>query len=397
MKCINLVKLPLFIMLLVSLVVGMGTIRDSAAAENKAWVIGVANYPDIDEWSVAVYTSMKWYAEDHNIILKRVTGGGQFTGEMQLKNAKQLLEIGGIDGLILQPTSPATAAGIVDLANEKGIPVIGYEYPTFSSGLLLHVGVSLYEMGQTAGEATRKMLIEKFGKPQGTVLVLEGNPSNAAEHTRAVAFKAVFKDDPDVIIKSIVTPIISIEKATIAVGAWLAAGKDLDAAWGATPGLILGIVEALRKHGVDPSTKILVANDGEFLILDYIRQGVIKATTDQPVPFYGPIALKYMIDHLEGRPIPKVGSTITYGDGPNQLDIKGNKHLGIDPWDKDEESILPAAIVDWATVAQLQTEETGFTFPWFKTGVPLITKENVDSSAWWGNLPIDWASAIRSE
>jgi hypothetical protein len=69
--------------------------------------------------------------------------------------------------------------------------------------------------------------------------------------------------------------------------------------------------------------------------------------------------------------------------------------LGIDPWDKDEESILPAAIVDWETAARLQTEETGFTFPWFKTGVPLITKDNVDSSAWWGNLPIDWAKAIR--
>ena len=396
MKCINLMKFALLSMFVVSLVIGTGTIigGSAAAAEKKTWLIGVANYPDIDEWSVAVYTCMKWYAEDHNIKLKRVTGGGQFTGEVQLKKSRVLLEVG-IDGLILQPTSPTTAKAIVDVAKEKGIPVIGYEYPTYSPDLVMHVGVSLYEMGKTAGEATRKLLIEKYGKPKGTILVLEGNPANAAEHTRSVAFKTVFKDDPDVKLKSIVTPIISLEKAATAVGIWLAAGNDLDASWGATPGLSLGTIEALKKHGIDPSTKILVANDGEPLMLNYIRQGVLKACTDQPVPFYGPIALKYMVDYLEGRPLPKVGSTITFGDGPNQLNIKGKKHLGIDPWAYDKEAILPAHIVDWGTKSRLQIKEVGFTFPWFKTRVPLINKENVDLPAWWGNLPIDWAKAIR--
>lgn len=372
----------------------------SAIAAEKEWTIGVVSFPYIDAWIVAELTFVKWYAQYHDIKLRYATAGGKFTGEQQIKEGITLLETG-VDGLIIEAAGSQTLKKLVDVAKEKGVPVITWDVPIDSPDVLMFVGVSQYGLGNRGGEYAKELLIEKYGAPESweepkTVFTIHGNPANSAYTARALGFESAFKNMPNINIESQLVYTVSEADSAKQMGIWLAMGNDFDVAWAPTGGGNLGIVEAVKKQGIDPSTKIIVASDAYPTTLDYIRRGIMKGSTDQPLPYYGAIALKYMVDYLEGKSLPEVGEIVTFGEGAGQINIEGGEQLGLDPWGYDEEIYLPVEVVDWkSAITPAEKEIFNYTFPWFKCKVALITKENVDSPALWGNFPADWAKAVR--
>lgn len=352
----------------------------------KPLKIGLISYPYADAWCGAAFTTTKWYLEDHGCEVSQVVGSVDWSGMEQLKGGKALIDLG-VDGIILTPTQPTVVAELVEYATEHGVPVACFDTPVDSSDILFYVGVSQYELGREAGLEAREYLIQKYGEVKGTVLVLTLPPSRVYNKERADGYESAFKDDSNVTLEELMIEVSgTLVDAKIAVESYLEAGKDFDVAWCSTGGTNLGIVEALESKGIDPSTKILVGSDCYPKVLELIREGKMTGSTDQPTAFYGAITAKYLIDYIEGKQIPEMDDVI------NNLNIEGNLHFGYDPWAYDNEVYLPVEVVDFkSNVGATLGEGFTSTFTWYKIGVVLVDKSNVNMTSLWGNSPIDWA------
>lgn len=363
-----------------------------APAGPKKWKIGYVTYPFVDAWAVASETIAKWYAEDHHDIMElyTVVGSPEWTGLEQVKKGKELIEAVGVDGIVISAENPTVLKSLVDYATENNVPCMAYDVPVDSPDLLLYVGIANFDLGKEAAVKAREIMIEERGEVAGKVVVLVPPPEATSYRDRYNGYKSVWANDTNIeIVELGPLTVHTIDNAKKTVGSYLAAGNDFDVAWSYTGGTNIGIVQALLSEEMDPSEKILVASDAYPLTLDYIELGYMKGSTDQPVPYYAAICMKYMIDYLEGKSIPGVGDTITAAD----LDIEGEEHYGFDPWGYDEEIYLPAEVVDWkSNIARPENWE--YTFPWFHVGVAVIDETNADLPGLWGNFPVKWEEAV---
>jgi len=121
--------------------------------------------------------------------------------------------------------------------------------------------------------------------------------------------------------------------------------------------------------------------DGFPGVLDAIRSGHVHTTLQQPMPFYAPLALEYIIHQLEnGEPsVPGSGSEVTAASEdsfPNEINVKDFETNGVRPLQESYWS--PASITDWTL------EETAY-YPWLKPKTVEITKDNADAGYLWGN------------
>ncbi|MHA1687088.1 MAG: sugar ABC transporter substrate-binding protein [Candidatus Heimdallarchaeaceae archaeon] len=377
------------ILIVVAIVASVGTyfgVTMTGPKPEAKLRIGLITYPYVDAWCAAAFTTTRWYLEDHDCEVYQVVGSTDWTGLQQVKGGKALIDKG-VDGIILSCCEPQVTVELVRYAKEHGVPVACFDFAPDTSDILFFVGVSQYELGREGGLMVRRLLIQKFGEANGTVLVLTMPPSRVFNKQREAGFKSVFENDANVNIVELMLPASgSLADAKKAVCSYLETGKDFDAAWSSTGGTNLGIVEALKAEGIDPATKILISTDAYPTVLDLIREGELSGSCDQPTAFYGAITAKYLIDYIEGKPIPKIGDVVT------DLDIAGDLHLGYDPWAYDEEVYLPIHVVDWLSNCGSWIATTyNNTFPWYKVSVTLINETNVDLPSLWGNAPVNWA------
>jgi hypothetical protein len=96
------------------------------------------------------------------------------------------------------------------------------------------------------------------------------------------------------------------------------------------------------------------------------------------MPYYGPIAIEYLLQHIEegGYQGPSPGDTVAAGD----IEIQNVESGGATPFAEDYWA--PAEVEAW------ESEGTEY-YPWVTPRSPVVTPDIADAGYLWGNYADD--------
>jgi ABC-type sugar transport system substrate-binding protein len=388
--------LLLVVPLIICLVIFALTAAANEGKEGRKFNILCSTYPPMDEFISCQNTMIKWYAEDHNVNLYWAETSTDCAGEVQVKNAMAVLRTTDIDGVILCSPDAKPQKTITDYCKENNIPVIGFQEPTDSPDILMYVGTVPNIHGAMCGKAMKEALIEKFGEVKGNIFIVDTTPASVTHHARTLGFISEFKDEPNVIIHREEVKTITVDASKKVTTSYLELGNDFDAGWGPSGAMPEGIIQALKDFpGAKIEDKIIIGSEAYSNVMEGVRDGYVKAVTMPAAQYQGAIALKYLLDYLNGEKLPSIGTTI------DKFVIEGGiPRKGFDPWNEEyiKEACLPAqvlslqeAIKDYPDIKEYYT----YDYPFWSQDVPIITQKEGNAPWVWGNFPYNWAEEVR--
>jgi len=347
---------------------------------DETLTIGYSNFTNGIPFEVMVRKAIEWYAADKDDIeLKSAAGDGSTS--QQISDCRNLLRQG-IDGLIM---TPADSNGMAKIPEEADVPVFSADIPVNSEEIGMHVGVNQLYYGRTGG----KQLIEAMDQIWGDsvdeykVLEVQMTQDNSNSVLRSRAFNnAISASDKATVTEKIVISGFSAKEVASKVTSWLQSEPEFHGAFGNWASGPLGVLTALEQHdmkvprGEDGHISI-ASLDANAAIIDALKNGYIDRVADQPVMFYGPLALHYMEQLLRNdeNALPEIDSTVTTDD----VTIGGGEHKGVDPW--QEQHWAPAEVREFVTFDREPKD-----LPFVTTEVPIIAEDNSDAPYLWGNI-----------
>jgi ABC-type sugar transport system substrate-binding protein len=355
-------------------VFGGGETESTATSEEGAYLFGLSVKIVSNTWEAFFEKSFQWYCEDNGY--GWISNQAQGDPATQVSQAVQMIDMVGVDGLIVAAQDKDASRPIVDAADAAGIPVFTCDADIDHPGVKMYIGFSGFRGGQILGEQLVEYLkneVDPVGKVQGVVLEMLGPLGGASAIDRSEGFHDIIDQYPDVQILQAVGE-FQEAPAKVEAEAILLANPNVDAVYSANGPMAVGAVEAMKSLGIDPTTVFVATMDANPEVLDRIKSGEIEVCLDQPCPFYNPIAVYYMAKYLEegDAGLPEVGDIITTDD----LKLStGVEHLGSDIWANDSA---------WAP-AEIKMQNGHL---WFQTGAIVVTKENADAGYLWANAEI---------
>jgi ribose transport system substrate-binding protein len=257
----------------------------------------------------------------------------------------QALTSQGAKAIVMAPQDTGAIATTLSQLESKKIPVVTVDTRPDKGKVFMVVRADNRAYGTKACE----FLGEKL-KGQGKVIEFQGSLSSVNGRDRSEAFAECMKSKfPGITLFEEPTEWDGA-KASAALQTRLAQHPDINGVYMQAGGVFLAPTlqllrsKSLLKPVADPKHIFIVSNDGIPQEFEAIRKGEIDATVSQPADLYAKYALFYAQAAVQNK---------TFQAGPTDHDSTivdvGNGNL---------EDQLPA---------------------------PLVTKENVDDSALWGN------------
>ncbi|GLZ32824.1 ABC transporter substrate-binding protein [Lentzea sp. NBRC 105346] len=257
----------------------------------------------------------------------------------------QTLQSQGAKAIVMAPQDTGAIASTLDRLDKAGIPVVTVDTRPDKGKTYMVVRAD----NKAYGEKACKFLGDKLGG-KGKVVEFQGSLSSVNGRDRSEAFAACMKQNyPGITVFEEPTEWEGA-KASAALQTRLNEHPDINGIYMQAGGVFLApTLQLLRQKNLlvpptDPKHVFIVSNDGIPQELEAIRKGEIDATVSQPADLYAKWALFYAKAAVEKKTF-QTGKT----DHDSTIVDTGNGRL---------EDQLPA---------------------------PLITKENVDDKAFWGN------------
>ncbi|MET7403244.1 sugar ABC transporter substrate-binding protein [Dactylosporangium sp. NPDC005572] len=330
-----------------ALVVSLAACSDSAdpksTSDNNSPPIAV-DLPraDSDFWnSYAKYIPQ--FAKDTGINLMTPTNSQNDIAKLVANT--QALTSQGAKAIVMAPQDTGAIATTLTTLEQKKIPVVTVDTRPDKGNVYMVVRADNRAYGQKACE----FLGQKLGG-KGKVIEFQGSLSSVNGRDRSEAFAECMKDKfPGITVFAEPTEWEGA-KASAALQTRLAQHPDINGIYMQAGGVFLApTLQLLRSKNLlvpptDPKHIFIVSNDGIPQEFDAIRKGEIDATVSQPADLYAKYALYYAKAAVEGK---------TFQPGKTDHDSTIVKVR-----DGVLEDQLPA---------------------------PLVTKDNVDDTALWGN------------
>ena len=320
-----------------------GSAGTTGAGASGVGPIGV-DYPraDSDFWNSYIkYTPEKAKALGINLMSPT---NSQNKVENLVANA-QSLQSQGAKAIVMAPQDTGAIASTLDRLDKAKIPVVTVDTRPDKGKTYMVVRAD----NKAYGEKACKFLGDKLGG-KGKVVEFQGALASVNGRDRSEAFAACMKQNyPGITVFEEPTDWEG-PKASAALQTRLNQHPDINGIYMQAGGVFLApTLQVLRQKNLlvpptDPKHVFIVSNDGIPQELEAIRKGEIDATVSQPADLYAEWALFYAKAAVEGK---------TFSPGKTDhdstiVDVGGGRL----------EDQLPA---------------------------PLITKENVDDKAFWGN------------
>ena len=275
------------------------TVQNATALEKT--LVAFSQDDMTNDWRYQQVMDLKAHLADRPDIdfIYRDAGGST---AVQMQQIKQLVSQG-IDILVVSPRESRGVSLVVKEAYEAGIKVIlqgrKINYDTYTT----FIAPDNNEIARQAATFFNEQWRQKAANPMphgGTLLMLSGVAGNSVTQARTQAFIEHLDTRYQVVEKR--ADFIR-SKALIATDQWLRQGKRFDAIYAQSDSMAIGARLALKKHGIDPASVLIVG-------IDYIQAAKQALLTDaQDVSFTYPTGgqegaevIKRLIDQ---KPVPK--------------------------------------------------------------------------------------------
>jgi len=201
------------------------------------------------------------------------------------------------------------AAGpLLQQAKDSGIPVIA-----FDSGVDSDIPVTTAATDNLAAAAeAAKHLAEAVGHAGKVALVVHDQTSVTGQQRRDGFVEYMEENEPDIEIVDIQYGGGDQAKSADLAKAILAANPDLKGIYGSNEGSAIGVVQAVKELGIEPSQLVVVGFDSGKAQMDAIRDGLmLGAITQNPVGI-GYETVKAAVEAINGETLPKTIDTGYY-------------------------------------------------------------------------------------
>lgn len=370
---------------------GQGTRRDYLKAVGSAGLVagvaGCVGQDDGDPLTVGFsthFTSGAWvsalvdgtdiYAQEKGFDYNLYTTGGE--SQQQITDIRQMINQE-YDGIVLVPFDTQDIAAVVEEAADAGIPVFTLDIDAATDAAEMLVSWSDEDAAEVAASHLIDNLREQHpDRDQYEVLEVRAPPGRDISRLRHEPFNEQIEATDDVEVVGVVDGEWTREAADQRAREWINANDPPDAIYSASFAMGLGAMRALEqldlRYPSDHDDHIVAVQlDGSSESHDLIMDGYIDAAIDQPVHFYGPIALEYLERYVTG-------------DGPDELPEEGTEvtadDLTIEPAEHEGTTLWEEPIWEPATIG------TSFDHRHFITSYIEITAENADDPHLWGNI-----------
>ena len=329
------------------------TIRSGLAATALALAAGGAGAADMPKIGVDLttltspfWTSYARYLEDE----AKAQGvellapiNSEFDTSKQITGIQNLINLGA-NGIIFSPFESAAAGTILKAGEKAGIPVVAVDVAPTAGPVAIVVRADNLAYGRKACEYIGEHVKE------GPVVQIMGDQASINGRDRGVGFRECLKQFPNLTLLEIPTKAWSGEDAAAGLHALLNATPDLKAIYMHAGGVFLApTLQTLKRKGLlkpagEDGHIVIVSNDGIPQEFDAIRKGEIDATVSQPADLYAKYGIQYLKEAIGGK---------TFAPGPTDHD-------------SNIVEVAPGVLED-------------------QLAAPLVTKDNVDDKAFWGN------------
>jgi inositol transport system substrate-binding protein len=216
--------------------------------------------------------------------------------------AKQLSQVEtfiskGVDAIILNPVDKVQSAAAVDLAFEKGIPVITVNTLSDSKNVAAHVGSDDVE----SGRLQMQRLLDVCG-PNMKVVYVDAVLGHSAQIGRAQGYKEVLDANPTVTLVAHDTGNWSADESMKLVENWIQSGKEFDAVACNADCQLIGVITAIENAGLIGKVK-LSGMDCDPMIMDAIKKGIVDSSIWQDGVGQGENALRIAIEAAKGNAV----------------------------------------------------------------------------------------------
>lgn len=345
-------------------------------ATTETYYFGLAIHDQTNAWEALMADGFLWYCQDHGI--KAVMLDARHTIDLQAQQIHSLVDMG-VDALLVCPVDQRALNPSLDYAKEHNVPVMTTPYLADSPVPLMWVAASFYEQGQIAANYTVNFLKQKYGEAKGVAFELRGLTGETAAEQRHNGFIDVLKDYPDIEVLTQDTQWMT-EVATTQTEQVMQTRSDIDTVYCANLAIVDGFVAGMKALNKDPEPYYVIGLDAGPNVLKDIRDNIVDICIEQGSPaFYSGIICQYLLGYLQHgeSALPKYGGVVTLAD----MTITGTSHYGVDIWAYP--TWPPATITN--THDEVGTENNQ---RHFKQSNAIITKDNVDDPAWWGNMKL---------
>jgi ribose transport system substrate-binding protein len=216
----------------------------------------------------------------------------------------------GVDGICLAPLDSQALIASVEEARQAGIPTVIFDSGLQNEEIIVsYVATDNYSGGALAA----KRLAETLGG-KGDVILLRYNPGSESTEQREQGFlETLTKEFPQINVLSSdqysgTTPETSLDKSQQLL---LKFQSDVDGVFAVCEPNSTGMLGALEQAGLAGKVKF-IAFDPNAALVQAMRDGKVSGIVLQDPVKMGYLAVKTMVEHLQGKTVEKRISTGEY-------------------------------------------------------------------------------------
>jgi simple sugar transport system substrate-binding protein len=263
-------------------------------------VVGFSQIGAESEWRTGNTESIKEAAADLGVEL--LFSDAQQKQENQIKAIRTFIAQQ-VDVIGVSPVVETGWESVFQEAKEAGIPIILVDRRAIVSEDLYttHLGSDFLEEGRKAGRIMVDLLDGK-----GNIAELVGTEGSAPAIDRAIGFREIIKDYPEMnIIVSKSGDFTRAKGEEVMEGFLEAYGDQIDALYSHNDDMAIGAIRAIEAYGLKPGEDIkIISIDAIRDIFQAMIDGKINATVECN-PLLGPQFFELALKVVNGEDVPK--------------------------------------------------------------------------------------------
>ena len=236
-----------------------------------------------------------------------------------------------VSGIVLAPLDSKALVQPVATAARAKVPVVIFDSDLKSDKYVSFVATDNYKGGVLAGEQMAKLLGGK-----GNVILLRYQVGSASTEAREAGFVDALKKYPNVKLISSdqrggATRELCYQAAQNVLNRY---GKEVNGIFGPCEPVANGIIMALRNVGKAGGVVKVIGFDAGTQTIEAMKKGDVQGIIVQNPVRMSYLAVKTMVEHLQGKPVAKRIDTGVYVVTPENMETPEMKDLLYPPLDK---------------------------------------------------------------